>query len=561
MDKKKLIGILFLIFLLGLGLRLLNLNKPEGMWNDEYLTWEIAKASFPYEFFQAILRNCHAPLHYIYLKLWILAFSDSDVSLRMSSLVPGVLSIIIMFFVGREAGKKTSDTAGLISAGLCAVSSFLIYFSQEVRIYSLLFLLSALNVLCALKTLENPSKKNCMFFVLTSFLLLLEHTIGFVFVFFSTVSLILFASKKSKFKKFLLTALVVALIIFIPLAGLHIYNVMFNQQYFSQWWAPFSWAKLAFFFTDLFSPYLVNITNAPPSFWSMVYNGHTINWGFTLFAFIPLGIAAFCMVKALFDFDKKIRYILLTSFGVYFTVLIASLFGKILFLTKYMTEIYPLLILLCTAGFVSFKSKGLKITLATVYTVVCIFFIFASQYSPVKLIRTEGQNIPVAMLKVLKYDNDDKVLFLYYPKERFLKYSKEIPENINTSHISKYDFLFIKDNDEIMKDTYAEGKITYKPVFASNVNIGLDKFLKKNVYSDIQKGDRFFLVDFAPVTIFGDTEFQNVLKSEKRYNSTPFLYLVFSYIRNYIVKSANTLLSFSGVVNYQDWRIFIFEKT
>ena len=336
---------------------------------------------------------------------------------------------------------------------------------------------------------------------------------------------------------------------------------MFNQQYFSQWWAPFSWAKLAFFFTDLFSPYLVNITNAPPSFWSMVYNGHAINWGFTLFAFIPLGIAAFCMVKALFDFDKKIRYILLTSFGVYFTVLIASLFGKILFLTKYMTEIYPLLILLCTAGFVSFKSKGLKITLATVYTVVCIFFIFASQYSPVKLIRTEGQNIPVAMLKVLKYDNDDKVLFLYYPKERFLKYSKEIPENINTSHISKYDFLFIKDNDEIMKDTYAEGKITYKPVFASNVNIGLDKFLKKNVYSDIQKGDRFFLVDFAPVTIFGDTEFQNVLKSEKRYNSTPFLYLVFSYIRNYIVKSANTLLSFSGVVNYQDWRIFIFEKT
>ena len=98
-------------------------------------------------------------------------------------------------------------------------------------------------------------------------------------------------------------------------------------------------------------------------------------------------------------------------------------------------EIYPLLILLFALGFVSFKNKGLKIVLATVYFVVSLFFIFASQYSPVKLIRTEGQNIPVVMLNVLEYKNNDKVLFLYYPKERFLKYSKDIPLNDNTSHV------------------------------------------------------------------------------------------------------------------------------
>src|SRR5699024_379549 len=113
--------------------------------------------------------------------------------------------------------------------------------------------------------------KHCTFFVLTALLVMLEHTIGFVFVFFSSVSVILFASKKTKFKKFFLTSLLIGFIIFIPVA-IFLYNVMFNQQYFSQWWAPFSWAKLAFFFTDLFSPYLVNITNAPPSFLSMVYD-------------------------------------------------------------------------------------------------------------------------------------------------------------------------------------------------------------------------------------------------------------------------------------------------
>ena len=122
-------------------------------------------------------------------------------------------------------------------------------------------------------------------------------------------------------------------------------------------------------------------------------------------------------------------------------------------------------------------------------------------------------------------------------------------------------FLFIKSSNEVMENTFKDGKKTYKAVFNSDKNKGLDEFLNKNVYSKISKGDKFFLVDFSPVSIFSDKEFLNVVKSEKRYEKTPFLYLVFSYIRNYIVRSADNLLSFSGVVEQFDWRIFIFEKT
>lgn len=560
MDKKKVFLILLGIVVFSILLRLINLDKQEGMWNDEYLTWEIAKAAFPKEFFEAIMRNCHAPLHYLYLKAWMYFFSDSDYSLRMSSLVPGVISVISMYFAGRELGKKASDSTGLVAAAFCAISSFLIYFSQEVRIYSLLFLLSSLHLICAIKTLDNPTKKHCTFFVLTALLVMLEHTIGFVFVFFSSISVILFASKKTKFKKFFLTSLLIGFIIFIPVA-IFLYNVMFNQQYFSQWWAPFSWAKLAFFFTDLFSPYLVNITNAPPSFLSMVYDGKTINWGFTLFAFIPLTIASVSMVKAIFIMDSKVKYILLTSIGVYLTVFAASLFGKILFLTKYMIEIYPLLILLAIYGLMSFKEKGIKVILGTIYLVVSVFFIVASEYSPVKLIRSEGQNIPVVMLKVLQYKDTDKVVFLYYPKTRFEKYSKEITQNKNTTDISKYDFTFIKDKNETMKETYKDGKETYKNVFLSLKNNPLEKFLNKNVYSTIKKGDKFFLVDFSPVSIFTPQLLQKKVTSEKKYEETPFLYLVFSYIRNYIVNESETLLSLSDVVAYESWRIYVFEKT
>jgi len=560
MDKKKVFLILTGLVLFAVLLRFLNINKGEGMWNDEYLTWEIAHAAFPKEFFEAIMRNCHAPLHYIYLKIWMYFFSDTDFSLRLSSLVPGVLSVISMYFAGRELGKKASDSMGLAAAGFTAISAFLIYFSQEVRIYSLLFFLTTLNVISAIKTLDDPTKKHCTFFVLTSLLIMLEHTIGFVFVFFSIISVILFANKKTKFKKFFLNALLAAFVIFIPV-GIFLYNVMFNQEYFSQWWAPFSWAKLAFFFTDLFSPYIVNITNAPPKFFSMVYDGTNINWGFTIFAFVPLAVSILCMVRGVFVMDKKVKYFILTSTGVFVTVFAASLFNKILFLTKYMIEIYPLLILLAVLGLCSIKNKGAKIVLATVYSVVSIFFILASEYSPVRLIRSEGQNIPVVMLKVLEYKNTDKVLFLYYPKTRFLKYSKEIAENKNTFDISKYDFTFIKDDKETMKDTYKKGKESYKPVFSSLKNKPLDNFLNKNIYSKIQRGDKFFLVDFSPVSIFTPYALQKKITYSRKYDETPFLYFVFSYIRNYIVESSETLLSLSDVVQHESWRIYVFEKT
>lgn len=560
MDKKKLFLIISVIFISAILLRLVNLNKPEGLWNDEYLTWEIAKAALPKEFFEAVMRNCHAPLHYLYLKLWMHFFGDEDTILRLSSLIPGALSVIVIFFAARNASKKTDDSAGIYAAAFCAISSFLIYFSQELRIYSLLFLLSALNIYTALKTLENPSKKNCTLFVITSLLVMLEHTIGFVFVFFSAVGVILFAASKAKFKKYLLTAFLIAFIVFIPVA-IFLYKVMFNSEYFSQWWAPFSFAKLGFFFTDLFSPYLINITNAPPQFFGMLYDGANINYGFLIFAIIPLFICLICMLKSVFAMERSVKYLLLTSAGVYLTVFLASACGKIVFLTKYLTEIYPALIILTVLGLVSFKSKAFKTILATVYLVISLFFYFVSQLSPVQLVRGEGQRIPVLMLYALDYKPSDKVMFLYYPKDRISKYSKEIAKNPNVSHISKYDFLFINGNNETMPDTYKNGKERYRNTFLSQNNVFLDNFLNSNIYNNIKKGDRFFLVDFSPVSFFSPDEFNTVIKDDKKYSETPFLFLVFSYLRNYTVLKSKSLLSFSGVSDNSAWRIYVFEKT
>ena len=49
---------LFLVSILGLALRLININKFEGLCNDEYVSWFVASTPFKEGFFNEILKQC-----------------------------------------------------------------------------------------------------------------------------------------------------------------------------------------------------------------------------------------------------------------------------------------------------------------------------------------------------------------------------------------------------------------------------------------------------------------------------------------------------------------------
>ena len=123
--------ILILTLTIGLLLRLWNLNKPEGLWNDEYITYSISMLKFPFDFFEGIKSNCHAPLHYFYLKLWMAVFKNSDFMLRMSSLVPNLLGCLVMYYVGKNyQTKENSVKIGLACAVIASISSFLSFWQS-----------------------------------------------------------------------------------------------------------------------------------------------------------------------------------------------------------------------------------------------------------------------------------------------------------------------------------------------------------------------------------------------------------------------------------------------
>ena len=379
--------ILTLILLLGLALRLWNLNRPEGIWNDEYVKYSISMLQFHSDFFESIKNNGHAPLHYFYVKLWMQVFRNSDFMLRLSSLVPNLLGCLVMYFVGKNYQSKDNSTKiGLTCAMIASISSFLIYFSQEVRIYSMIFLLTSLILLFSIKMYNAPCKKYAIWIGVLSILLILEHTIGFVFVLFNAFALIAFKQKQKKQKdgdKFI--PFVAGLILCLPLVPFA-FRIFVHPTYVSQWWSPFNWSKIFFFFTDLFSPVLKNITSTPLNFYNQIIQNDVINVGFILFAVIPAGIALWLIIKSNMESKRVNKYLLSVFLAVFLTILITAIADKLVFLTKYLTELYPILILMAALGWAEINSQNTRITLATIYIFMSLFFIIVSHTTAIHLV-------------------------------------------------------------------------------------------------------------------------------------------------------------------------------
>ncbi len=566
MNKKNLLY-LILILIGATLLRLWHLDKPEGIWNDEYLTLRIANARLFTDFFTAINSNCHAPLHYLYLKLWIFIFKDTDTYLRLSSVVPGVLSIIVMFFAGLEFKKKDGSNVAVVAAFLTGISSFLIYFSQEIRIYSLLFFITSLVLLYALKIFNSPSKKNFFLYSLFSLLLVLTHTIGFVFVFLSTAALMVFAVPKKNTKDFLLFSILGVIVLALPFVPL-ISSILFKNGYFSQWWAPFNFSRTLFIFTDIFSPVLYDTFHVYNTFSDAFYKNGVINVGYLVFAIIPTLIGITCFVNGVLNPKKVQGYMLSVIICTVLVVLIAAMAGKIVFVTKYMIEILPLVILLTADGFCAFKSKAFKIAIATIFIVLNLFFFAVSKTSAVKLVREEGQKLPVVAIENLGLKKNDKIMFLYYPKEWFFRYIDfKNPDNApyeNAFGVSKYDYsYFLAKNLPHNESSYGiEEKNSLKPVFAHKENDFLDDWLDLRIFKELERGDKFFFVDLTSVSFFPMNVINDIASSKNTssYDSAPLLYIVMSYVKGFTLEKAKKELVYGGYYNTGAWRIYVFEK-
>ena len=434
---------LFFVLLVGCILRLSFINKPEGLWNDEYVSWYVANTPFREGFWQEVLKQCHMPLYYLYLKPFA---HFSDLVLRLTSVVPSVLAIVVMYFVGKEYSKKL----GLICATITSVLSFLIYYAQEVRFYSLLFLFSALALLATIKLIKNASKKNVIFYCISMILILLTHVLGGIFVLFNT--LYVFYKKKCFSKKILLYVLSCA--VFLLPFGLNILKMLPS----SQWWGHFSYTNILFLFSDYLSPILTNNINAPTVFF---YNKSLVLW-----MILPLIVAFYPICIGI----KKAKGLSLVAVLTVLAMSALALNGKIVFITKYSIEILPILIFVLALGFESLKKVG-NILLA-IFVLIHLSAFFTPNYVT-KTIRVEGNRIPA---EIIKAKNPQNVVFTYYEPNRFSRYVNLSGKNIY--YISKINRFEYQEQPERILENIKAGE-TVSVIFLDSVSFFDEEFIKK----------------------------------------------------------------------------------
>ncbi len=126
---------------LGAFLRIYGIEH-ESLWNDELGSW--FRSSF--ESIKLVIDFCaqtdvHPPGYQIILYITERIFGDSEAALRIPSAIAGILSIPVVFFLGKIL---FSFREGLIAAACMSVLWCPVYYSQEARAYSILLLFSLL---------------------------------------------------------------------------------------------------------------------------------------------------------------------------------------------------------------------------------------------------------------------------------------------------------------------------------------------------------------------------------------------------------------------------------
>jgi mannosyltransferase len=147
------IMLVLLVLLLAAALRVYHIGT-QSLWYDEGNSAAMVGRSIG-QILTAAGGDIHPPLYYLLLAGWGAAAGKSELALRLPSALMGVLSVGVMY----SLGKKLFDRrAGVIAAGLAAINPFQVYYGQEARMYLLVTLLSATSALLAAHVLTIPGE-------------------------------------------------------------------------------------------------------------------------------------------------------------------------------------------------------------------------------------------------------------------------------------------------------------------------------------------------------------------------------------------------------------------
>lgn len=163
--------------LIGTLLRFYNLGY-NSLWLDEATTYNIALKSVP-DIWQVTTEGEFNPPLFYWCEHVMLLFGNSEVVLRLIPALLGILTIPLIYLVGKEFMDRN---VGIIAAAAFAFSPFLVFYSQEARAYSMMLFFVTFSMVFYFRALKNNDLINWVLFGILSALAFWSHFYALVII-------------------------------------------------------------------------------------------------------------------------------------------------------------------------------------------------------------------------------------------------------------------------------------------------------------------------------------------------------------------------------------------
>ncbi len=368
------------IILIAFALRLYRLGEYD-YWFDEILC--VFQRNNISEILSGRILDSNPPLYFLILNFWG-RFSESEFWMRLPSVLFAIITILLVYSFTK---KIIGDKSALAASFILAISPFHIYYSQEVKMYSLFILLSFISFSSLVMALEEGDKKYFISYSIATALALYTHYFAIYMLCVEAGAVILFlifSKAEKKTLKRLALALASVALIYMPWLPIMLREHFFNTSGFVTTWIPKPGIK-TFFYT------LKNF--------SVGFSSPRINY-------FPASIAYFFMATAgIIQFIKSrgrgalliIAFVLLAPLGLF----VASIKSPV-YLDRYISFTLPFFIIILSASFINLKGRtvGAICILLSLFS----FFGYRDMYEKIPFInQAPGEHERVSMKEPVEY--------------------------------------------------------------------------------------------------------------------------------------------------------------
>ncbi|MBR1907875.1 hypothetical protein IJ818_02960 [bacterium] len=428
---------LFIIFFIIAGalfLRAFYLTDTPGLTINESIVYQGLYNPFELETWKGIF---HAEpvfsLYTLITSLWGVILKNSALYLRALSVIFGIITCFIAYFLQERI-------YGITALLLFSANSFLINYSQEVGMFSLLGLFAVLNVVSLLK-IKNSDKGYSLWS-----LSVLGMTLTDVFtLLFALLEIIFFCLYQRKNKKFFKSIIITAIL----LVPYFVYVVINYKKYFDYYFGiNYDYASVFAFVQNFLTPKLIelNLNNFLNYFYSLYADINFYTLGFII---VPIVVSIYFIFKS---FVKHKFNILLFLIGVIYILIRIFLQYSLglQFTTGEYIVVLPIFLVIMAMGV---EKNVLSLSLIFVFLGVNLFYLFIQDNSALK-------NKRVSVLGVSDIINitvKDRDLIITWMDVTGL--DTVIDKKVKIVNI--YD-EYIKDNEEVFNDKVSLKKMSEK---------------------------------------------------------------------------------------------------